>query len=316
MSITEIVPLGTGSAVPVRGRSFSAVAAVRPEAVLLFDCGEGTQARLLEARIRTSKIRAIFVTHLHGDHVFGLPGLLSTMSLLSREDPVLVVGPAGIESLIRSMPGLEAGQTSFDVEFGELREEGRRIEVYAADAYRVLARSVDHGVPAYGYRYEESTKPGSLDVERARDLGIHRYQDYRELKRGSPVQGAGGETVEPDDVLGPSTPGGVLAYVGDTRPCAGAVDLARGADILYHEATFAADLAQRAHDTGHSTTVEAAETAAAAKVRRLLLSHFSARYSDINSLVEEAQAVFPETQAAVELERYALRRIEIETEDR
>ncbi len=316
MNPTEIVPLGTGSAVPVPGRSFSAVALVRQESAMLFDCGEGTQARLLEARIRFSKIKAVFITHLHGDHLFGLFGLLSTMSLLRREEGVAIAGPAGIREMVEAMPGLAGDDLSFVVRFVELHDDEKRIPVFEAAGYRVFARSVDHGVPSFGYRYEESPTPGSLDVDHARSLGVHRFEDFRALKAGMAVRSESGETVQPSEVVGPATPGGVFAYAGDTRPCAGVTDLAKNADILYHEATFSADMADRARETGHSTTVEAAAMARAAPARRLLLSHFSARYSDAATLVDEAREVFPATEAAEELRRYALQASEVGVEDR
>jgi ribonuclease Z len=303
---TEIIPLGTGSAVPTPGRSFSAVALVRPEAALLFDCGEGAQVRLMESRVRFSRLRAIFITHLHGDHLFGLPGLLSTMSLLQRADPIRIVGPAGLRDVLEAMPGLGPGETSYEIEYHELVEQDRRIPVFEAHAYRVLARSVDHGVPAYGYRYEEATTPGNLDVRRARALGVDHYEDFRRLKAGESVEVEGGHRVDPADVVGASTPGGVFAYAGDTRPCEGVVDLAKSADILYHEATFAAELAQRAGETGHSTTLEAAQVARKSGARRLLLSHFSARYNDVEALMKEARSVFPGSEMAIELEQYPL----------
>ncbi|NNE46189.1 MAG: ribonuclease Z [Rhodothermales bacterium] len=315
MSSTEIVPLGTGSAVPTQGRSFSSVAVVRPEETLLFDCGEGTQARLIDSRIRFSRIKSIFLTHLHGDHIFGLPGLLSTMSLLQRGQAMRVVGPIGIQRIVETMPGLGPGQTSFDIDFIQLDDNDRRIVVHETDSYRVFARSVDHGVPAYGYRYEESTKQGNLDVERARSMGVTRFEDFRRLKTGDSVVGDGGNVVRSEEVVGASSPGGVFAYVGDTRPCEGSLDLAKGADILYHEATFAADLTQRAAETGHSTAVDAARIARRARVGRLLLSHFSSRYSDIGMLIEEARSDFLDTEAAVELQRYALQRSETEEAD-
>ncbi len=315
MSSAQIIPLGTGSAVPVPGRSFSAVALVRQEGVLLFDCGEGTQARLMQSRIRFSRVRAVFVTHLHGDHVFGLPGLLSTMSLLQRADPILVVGPAGLRDILESMPGLRPGETSFQIQYRELTEVDCRILVQETEAYRVWARAVDHGVPAYGYRYQEHAKPGNLDVESARMLGVSHYRDFRRLKAGHSVTVEGDRTVQAEDVVGPSTPGGVFAYAGDTRPCEAVLDLAKEADILYHEATFAADLGERAGETGHSTTLEAARMARDAGARRLLLSHFSARYRDARLLMEEARTVFVDAEEAVELQQYELQEATAEAND-
>jgi ribonuclease Z len=146
-------------------------------------------------------------------------------------------------------------------------------------------------------------------------MGVTRFEDFRRLKAGDSVVGEGGNVVKSEEVVGASSPGGVFAYAGDTRPCEGSLDLAKGADILYHEATFAADLKQRAVETGHSTAVDAARIASEAGVGRLLLSHFSARYSDIDMLIEEARSDFHDTEAAVELQRYALQRIATEEAD-
>lgn len=303
--MTEIIPLGTGSAVPVQGRGFSAVAVRRAESALLFDCGEGTQMRLLDAGIKLSRVRAVFVTHLHGDHFFGLMGLLATMSLVGRGEPLLVVGPHGIRHLLESIPGLAPLEMSFSVEFVEIDTLDTRIPVMKERGFRVWASPLDHGVPAYGYRYQEDDRPGHLDVERARSLGVERPEDYGLLKSGQSVKGSAG-VVESSDVVGPSLPGGVFAYVTDTRPCPGAVELARNADILYHEATFADKLSDRAASTGHSTAREAARVAARAGARRLLLAHFSARYTQFDDLIREARGVFPETEAAQELMRYPL----------
>ncbi len=290
---------------PVRGRGFSAVALRRPESVLLFDCGEGTQVRLLDAGIKLSRVRAVFVTHLHGDHFFGLMGLLATMSLLGREAHLLVAGPQGTRHLLESMPGLAPEETSFSVEYVEIDSQAPRIPVMKERGFRVWAGPLDHGVPSFGYRYQEDDRAGHLDVDRARALGVHNAQDYGVLKSGRSVVGTAG-VVESSDVVGPSLPGGVFAYVTDTRPCPGAVDLARDADILYHEATFADRLADRAAATGHSTAREAARVASDAGAQRLLLAHFSARYRDFDALIDEAREIFPDTEAAQELVRYPL----------
>ncbi len=306
MTVTEIIPLGVGSAVPVAGRGFSCVALRRPESVILFDCGEGTQLRLLNTDIKLSRIQLILVTHLHGDHFFGLMGLLATMSLLHRQTTLEVVGPAGIRELVRSMPGLGEGEMTYEVSFTELKGQDRRIPVVKCDEYQIVAGRLDHAVPTFGYRYEERDRPGALDAVRARELGVTKPQDFGRLKSGETVRLGDGSMVEPVEVLGEGTPGGVFTYITDTKPCAAAVDLAAGADILYHEATFAENLADRADATGHSTAAQAARIARDARASRLLLSHFSARYRRFNQLIEEAQAIFPESAAAEELARYVL----------
>ncbi len=308
--VTEIIPIGTGSAVPTKGRGFSCVALRRPEAALLFDCGEGSQLRLLESDVKLSRVAAILVTHLHGDHFFGLVGLLATMSLLHRDTSVTVVGPVGLRGLVRTMPGLQPEELTFEIDFVELEHSHGRVMALKGNDWRIWASPLDHGVPCFGYRYQEQDRAGTLDVEQARLLGVKDPKDFGRLKAGESIELDGGGVVEPSAVMGPSRPGGIFTYVTDTRPCAAAVDLAENADILYHEATFAADLSDRAEATGHSTTLEAARIASEAGAKRLLLSHFSARYRRFEHLVAEARTIFPGSEAAEELSRYQLQLVD------
>ena len=304
--MTHLVPLGTASAIPTRDRHLSAAALEREGRVLLFDCGEGTQLQLLRAGLKRSRIDGIFVTHFHGDHFYGLMGLLSTMALLKREEKLTVVGPERIEKIVRSLPGLANDWLPFPVEYVELAESFEHEVVLETDVYAVEARPLEHRVFAAGFRYAEKPKPGHLDVEKARALGATDVKLYPLLKAGQAVTSEGGRTIQPEEVVGPERPGATFAYVLDTRPCEGGHLLAEGADVLLHEATFTSELQQRARDTGHSTAREAAEVACQAGAGRLLLSHFSARYTDVQPIVDEARAVFQNTEAAEELERYAL----------
>lgn len=304
---TDIIPLGTASAIPSKDRHLSATALEREGRVLLFDCGEGTQMRLLAAGLKHMRIEAVFITHLHGDHFFGLMGLLSTLALLGREAPMTVVGPEGIGGLVCGMPGLKQAHLPYALTFVELAEDFTHAVVFEDDDVTVEARPLAHRVFTAGYRYAEKPRPGSLDVEQARALGVTDYRHYRALKAGEAVTLADGRTVAPEAVVGPPKPGGTFAYVFDTRPCVGGRLLARDVDLLYHEATFTDDLQERALDTGHATATEAAEVARDAGARRLLVGHFSARYTDPARIVTEAQRTFQNTEAAEELRRYPLR---------
>ncbi|MDX1545650.1 MAG: ribonuclease Z [Rhodothermales bacterium] len=303
----DLIPLGTASAIPARGRHLSACVLARQGRLLLFDCGEGTQFQLARAGLKSTHLDAVFITHLHGDHLYGLPGLISTLALLEREAPLALVGPAGTEAFVRALPGLDGGRPGFPIRFTELDEAFGGGRVYETDAFTVEARPVDHRVFTVGYRFAERTRPGSLDVEKARALGVTDWRHYRALKAGEAVVLGDGRTVAPEAVVGPPRPGLVVAYVTDTRPCAGGVALAAGADLLYHEATFTEQHHERAVATGHSTAREAAEVARRAGAERLLIGHFSARYPDPAPLVAEARAVFQNTEAADELNRYVLR---------
>jgi len=303
---TTIVPLGTASAIPAHGRHLSACALERKGRVWLFDCGEGTQYQLLRAGLKRSRIDGIFISHFHGDHLYGLMGLISTMALLRRKEPMTIVAPRGIQSILEAMPGAEPDLLPFAIDFVELDEGFGQSVVFEDDEFVVTARPLEHRAFAMGFRFEERARPGHLHPEQARALGVTDYADFRRLKDGQPVVLDDGTTVEPEQVLGPERPGIAFAYVPDTRPCEGGRLLARGADLLYHEATFGEDLHQRAIETGHSTAREAAEVALDADAKRLLLGHFSARYDDPAPLVDEARAVFPDADAAIELNRYAL----------
>lgn len=304
---TEVIPLGTASAIPTKRRHLAATALLRHGRLLLFDCGEGTQFQVLHAGLNPARLDAIFISHFHGDHFYGLPGLLSTLGLLGRREPLTVVGPEGIEHILRSLPGLANHWLPFDIDFVELHEGFDHAVVLENDAFTVEARPVEHRIFAIGFRFEEKPRAGRLNAERARALGVRVPRDFGALKRGEAVTLSDGRVVAPDAVVGPKRPGSSFAYLGDTRPCATGVALARGVDLLYHEATFGATLAQNARDTGHSTAREAAEVAREAGAQRLLLGHFSSRYDDVAPLVEEARAVFPNTEAAEELRRYALK---------
>lgn len=305
--LTEIIPLGTASAIPTRNRHLSSTALVRGRDTLLFDCGEGTQMQLIHAGLRHSRISAIFITHLHGDHFFGLLGLLSTLSLLNRENTLILIGPEGLKPFVQSLPGLsETGTLTFPVEFVELPENLEYEIVLETKEYLVEARPVEHRIFTVGYRYQEKPKPGRLNVERANELGVTDFVHYRMLKEGQPVTLENGRTVFPEEVLGETRPGVSFAYVTDTRPCKGGRDLAEQVDLLHHEATFTQDLSERASETGHSTALEAAKIAREAGASKLLISHFSARYTDVTPLIEEARTVFEHTEAAVELSRYRL----------
>lgn len=309
--MTTITPLGTSGAIPAYGRHFSAttLAHDRSGDLLLFDCGEGTQFRLAALGAKPGRLRAIFVTHLHGDHCYGLHGLIGTLALVGGErESLLVVGPTGIEAYLRHRPGA-SHNLPFRLDVAELDPAALTGgSVYEGDGYCVEARALEHGVPCVGYRFQESDRPGALDVERARSLGVTHPPDFGRLKRGEAVVLPGGRRVESGDVLGPTQRGQAFAYVTDTRPCDGGRELARGADLVYHEATFGDEHVDLARRRNHSTARQAAEVARDAGAQRLLIGHFSARYrdEDLSALREEARAVFPSTELAVELEGVVL----------
>ncbi|MEM1054618.1 MAG: ribonuclease Z [Bacteroidota bacterium] len=297
---TEVTPLGVGGAIPTRDRHLTAFALRREGRVLLFDCGEGTQLQLLRAGLLGAKLEAVFITHLHGDHFYGLPGLLSTLALLERAAPLTVVGPEGLTALLNAAPGAHPGHLPYPVHITEWSGTASHQTVYATDAFHVEARPLSHRIACMGYRYQEASRPGRFDVEAARAEGVQAGPDFEILANGGSVT-VDGREVRSEGIVGPERPGTTIAYCLDTAPCDGAVALAQGADLLIHDATFADADADRAEATAHSTARQAAETARQAGARQLLLTHFSARYTETDDLVAQAREVFPATTAAEEL---------------
>ena len=303
----EVVPLGVGSALPTQTRHLSATLVRREGRSVLFDCGEGTQLQLVRGGLTRGTLDAICITHLHGDHLYGLPGLVTTLAMLEREAPLTVVGPQGIRDMMDAIPGIKS-DGSLPVRYVELADDVERQVVFEDDAVTVEAVPIEHRVFCVGYRYQEKERPGSLDGEGARAAGVTEGDQFEALKAGRDVTLPDGSVVRSADLLGPPRPGAAFAYVFDTMPCDGGRQLAQDADLLMHEATFEGQHTERAHEVGHSTARQAAEVARDAGAKKLLLTHFSARYTTTDQLVAEARRVFPETEAAVELERYAVKR--------
>ncbi len=280
--------LGTAAARPTVARNVSALTVQREGDLWLVDCGEGTQRQMM--RFGTGfALRGIFVTHLHGDHVLGLSGLLRTLALQSREEPLPIWGPPGSRATLEEIVHLGGRLTAFPVSVTEL-SPGDAVE---QGEYAVEAFAVRHGTPAVGYRFAEHPRPGRFDVERARALGIPEGPLFGRLHRGESVE-VEGRIVTPDELVGPPREGRVVVVTGDTRPVPATLEAARGAELLVHDATFCHDEADRARETHHSTALEAARLAREAGVRRLALTHVSARYSaNASPMEQEARRVFP-----------------------
>jgi ribonuclease Z len=287
--------LGTSASRPTVERNVSSLALVREGETLLFDCGEGTQRQMMRYGVAFS-LRDIFFTHFHADHVLGVIGLMRTMALQGRADALHLWGPRGASKVLRRAEGFGVERLGFPVEITEITSDApiRRTE------YAIVPFIAEHGgAPALGYALVEDDRKGRFHPERARELGIPEGPLWGQIHRGRPVTLDDGRVVQPSELVGPPRHGRRIAITGDTRPCASTVDAARGADLLIHEATFAEEEAPRAVETGHSTAREAAEIAAQAGAKRLVLTHLSARYSrDSRDLEREARAVFPDVTIA------------------
>ncbi len=274
---------GTAGSIPTARRGLPALLVRRGADRILVDCGEGTQRQLV-ASVGLTELSEVFLTHFHADHWLGLPGLLKTFDLRARERPLTVHGPPGLRQLLA--PVLRAaGRTRYELRLVEL-EPGEELQ---RDGYRIAAVPATHRGLAYGYVVYEAERPGEFDPGRAAELGLVAGPEFGRVQRGETIRG-----VAPEQVMGPVRTGRKLVISGDTRPCEAIRIAAHQADLLVHEATFAAEETERARETGHSTAGQAATLAREAEVQMLALMHFSTRYP-VGRLRDEARAVFADT---------------------
>jgi len=285
----DVVFLGTSASTPTASRAPASLLVRRGGERLLFDCAEGTQRQLMRSTLGLPDLEEIFLTHYHADHTLGLPGMLKTFSLRQRETPLTVYGPPGLRELFGDLRRI-VGRLGYPVELVELRPG----ETLDRDEYRILVMPVHHGVSAVGYVIAEEDRPGRFDVAAADALGIPSGPLRGALQRGESVTLDDGTVVTPADVLGDARRGRRIVLTGDTAPTESVQVLAEGADVLVHEATFGEEERGRAEDTLHSTARQAAEVAAAAQVRLLVLTHLSTRYFG-RELRDEARETFPAT---------------------
>jgi len=305
--ILQITFLGTSSGVPTRSRNVSSIAlrlAQRAE-VWLFDCGEGTQHQILRSEIRVSQITRIFVTHMHGDHIYGLMGLLSSCGLAGNPTRIDIYGPPKLDDYLKACSRYSQTHFSYPVKVHTVQPG----VVFEDDEYTITCTALTHRVPAFGYRVAEKDKPGRFKVEAAAALNIPSGPIYGRLKRGEVVTLPDGRTINGADLCGEIQMGRKFVYCTDTIYCDSAVELADRADVLVHEATFAHQDAELAYQRLHSTSTMAAQVALRAGVRQLIMTHFSPRYAPGNAIVlddllSEAKAIFPNTVMAYDFFTY------------
>ncbi|MDH5459489.1 MAG: ribonuclease Z [Candidatus Bathyarchaeota archaeon] len=296
----RVIFLGTAGSVPTPKRSLPAILIQRKGEQLMFDCGEGVQRQMIKAKAGFHRKMKVFITHMHGDHVLGLPGLIQTMALLDRERKLEVYGPPGIKRFIEAIRETVQFVLTFPVEIHEIEEAG---VVCEEEEYAVKAVWANHVIPSLAYALVEKPRPGKFYPEKAKALGVPEGTLWSKLQHGHKVKLLDGRVIKPEQAVGPPRPGRKIVYTGDIRPFRGVVKFAAGADLLIHDATLDDALAEKAEEDGHSTPSQAAKNARKAKVKQLILMHISARYDDASILLEQAQKIFRNTEVAEDFMR-------------
>lgn len=299
----ELQFLGTGAGVPAKHRNVSSIALKlldERNAVWLFDCGEGTQLQILKSTIRPRKIEKIFITHLHGDHIFGLPGLLSSRSFQGGNEKLEIYGPVGIAEYVRTALKVSQTRLSYELKIIEVKEG----IVFSDKQFTVSCKALDHGIASFGYRIVEADHEGELQVEKLTALNIPSGPLYGKLKRGETVELPDGRVINGKDFVGEKKLGRIVTILGDTRKTKNSVLLAENADILVHESTFNKEEEKMARAYYHSTSHHAAQVALEAQAEKLILTHISARYltGDIIQLENEAKEIFSNTKIVKDME--------------
>ncbi|WP_146622104.1 ribonuclease Z [Enterococcus florum] len=292
----ELEFLGTGAGVPAKHRNVSSIALKllgERNAVWLFDCGEGTQMQILHTSIRPRKIEKIFITHLHGDHIFGLPGLLSSRSFQGGTEALELYGPPGLELFVKTALKVTQTKLAYPIHYIEVQEG----VIFKDRQFSVECRLLDHGIDSYGYRVVEADHEGTLQVERLAELGVPAGPIYGKIKQGQTVVLEDGRMIDGREFVGEEKKGRIVTILGDTRYTKTSIELALNSDVLVHESTFKKGEEKMAKAYFHSTTQQAATIAKQSQTKQLLLTHISARYlaKDAKELEKEAQEIFPET---------------------
>lgn len=305
----KLMFLGTGAGVPSKSRNVSSLALKLLDElneVWLFDCGEATQQQILHTTLKPRKITKIFITHMHGDHIFGLPGFLSSRSFQGGDDPLTVYGPPGIKSFIQSALKYSKTKLLYTLIINELEEEGGVIEF--TNGWKIEYMPLNHGILSYGFRVTEPNQIGELLVDKLKEFNIPNGPIFGRIKRGEVVTLDDGTIINGKDFVAPDRQGRVVTVLGDTRPTPNGVWLAQDANVLVHECTFEAKEASMASRYYHSTSVQAAQTAKKAGVHQLFLNHISARYlgRDAKRLEAEARQVFPNVRLVYDLDEFEI----------
>lgn len=306
MSI-QLTILGYNSATPKVDSHPTAQLLNVNERFILIDCGEGTQVQLRRARAKFSKINHIFISHLHGDHVFGLIGFISTMQLMGKITPLNIFGPEGIKDFILNQLKHTQSKCSYEIIFHELSHKDSRL-IFEDNKLEVYNIPLDHRIYCNGYLVKEKPRLKNLNIEAIQAYPEIETCDYFNLKKGKDFVLSSGEIIPNDILTFPQEEPLSYAFCSDTRYKEDLVDIIKGVDLLYHETTFDKSLGELAYKTGHATAEQAAIIAKKAEVGKLIMGHFSNRYTDLNILLSEAREIFPESYLPKNLEIVEVKR--------
>ncbi len=302
----QVTFLGTSSGVPTLTRNVSAMVLKPPQRsdLWLFDCGEGTQHQFIRSNLKLSQIKKIFITHMHGDHIYGLPGLLASIGLAGSSSGIELYGPEPLENYIDACLYNSSSRLAYPLKFHKVENAAIKKAILFEDSeLEVKAAPLKHRIPSFAYRVNQKSRPGRFDIEKAKSQRIPPGPVYAALQRGEEVQLDDGRIFSGKEFCGPIRPGISMVYCTDTVYTESAVEISQKADLLIHEATYAYQETEMAYQRGHSTATMAAQIAAKANVNQLILTHLSPRYTPANEtspndLLNEAKAIFPNTQLA------------------
>ncbi|MFC0559943.1 ribonuclease Z [Halalkalibacter alkalisediminis] len=298
--------LGTGSGVPSTTRNVSGLVVrflQKKSTQWLFDCGEATQHQILHTPISLSKIERVFISHLHGDHLFGLPGLLCSRSAQGAKSPLTIYGPLGIETFIETALNVSKSYLGYEVSYVPVHEG----VIFEDATIAVEAIELDHVMPSFAFKIIEADKPGALNVEKLKEIGVEPGPIFQRIKNGEVIELEGGKMIDGSKYIGENKIGRKIVIAGDTRPLKKMKEFSKGVDLLIHEGTFRYDKKNHADQFGHSTISDVALIAKEAKVGLLILTHISSRYAgEEEELLEEAQRTFTESLIAHDLMVYKL----------
>ncbi|MBS3781560.1 MAG: ribonuclease Z [Candidatus Thermoplasmatota archaeon] len=286
----KLVFLGTGGSYPTPHRNVPCTALKYEGEVLLFDCGEGSQRQLMRSSLSFMQVSKIFITHFHGDHFLGIPGLVQSMNMNDREDRLDIYGPEGTVSLLKDLLSKGYFGAGFPIHLTELKPQAR----LDLDDYQISTFQTDHDVPSFGYSFKERDKKGRFDRKKALELGVPEGPLFSRIHDGEPVE-VDGKIIHPEQIVGPPRRGKKIVYTGDTRPSQNTIEASNRANVLIHDSTLDSSMSDRAMERGHSSTVMAADLARKVGVERLFLTHISPRYTDGKELEDEAREVFEES---------------------